>query len=57
MTEVKIIFGIKSRYIIKKVFALLDKRIRLLIINKNNKLKDILNVHINDYRDNYRILS
>ena len=57
MTEVKIIFGIKSRYIIKKVFALLGKRSRLLIINKNNKLKDILNVSINDYRDNYRILS
>ena len=49
--------GINCKYIRIKVFEYLDKKRLLQIIKYNKKSQMLLNVEINDYKDNYKALS
>ena len=44
------IFGIKNKYILKKIFKNLHERKLLVIIQYNNYLKNLLNININNYK-------
>ena len=43
--------NIKSRYIVKKLFNHLIKKILLGISKYNNKLKKIIDLNINDFKE------
>ena len=48
--------NIKSKIIIKRIFFLLHKKQFLRVIRYNNKLKNILNINLNDYKKCYEIV-
>ena len=50
-----LLYNIRSKYILQKIFKNLDEKTKLEIIQYNKKIQEKLNVNINDYKEYLQI--